>query len=144
MIEPPPIPQPAKTGKGFFVVLSIVLVPCAILCLCVGFFIHYIGTTGLTRPFDNQFGDQHLKTAVALIELHKTRFGRYPDSLRDLRFTGEWDAIAINSVRYSPSPKRDAYYVEVEHGWIGKPDLHYPPEFWKGTGYSESLKLAKP
>ena len=84
MIEPPPIPQPAKIAKGFFVILSIVLVLCAILCLCVGLFIHYIGTTGLTRPFDNQFGDQHLKTAVALIELHKTRFGRYPDSLRDL------------------------------------------------------------
>jgi hypothetical protein len=38
---------------------------------------------------DNMFGDQHLKTAVALIELHKVRYGKYPDSLRDLRFTGQ-------------------------------------------------------
>jgi|GEM_PF-1666097 len=144
MIEPPPIPRPATTRKRFFIILSIVLVLCAILFFCVDYFIRYIGTTGITRAVDNQFGDQHLKTAVALIELHKTRCGRYSDSLRDLCFTGDWDAMAINSVRYYPSPKRDAYYVEVERGWMGKPDLQLPPEFWKGTGYSESLRPARP
>jgi hypothetical protein len=34
--------------------------------------------SGITRGPDNLFGDQHLKTAVALIELHKVRFGKYP------------------------------------------------------------------
>jgi len=96
--------------------------------------------SGITRGIDNKFGDQHLKTAVALIELHKLRFGRYPDSLRDLKFTGDWDQIALINVRYYPSPNRDAYYIEVERGWIGKPKFTMPPEFWKGTGYSPALK----
>jgi hypothetical protein len=96
--------------------------------------------SGITRGIDNKFGDQHLKTAVALIELHKLRFGRYPDSLRDLKFTGDWDQIALINVRYYPSPNRDAYYIEVERGWIGKPTFTMPPEFWKGTGYSPALK----
>jgi hypothetical protein len=131
------------TGKRFFVILGIVLLACVILLVSGYFVLRYVGTTGITRVFDNQFGDQHLKTAVALIELHKTRYGRYPDSLRDLRFTGEWDAMALNSVAYYPSPNRDAYYVEVERGWIGKPALDVPAGFWEGTGYSESFKPAK-
>ncbi len=50
------------------------------------------------------FGDQHLKTAVALIELHKVRFGKYPDTLRDLKFTGQWDQLALQSVGYYRMP----------------------------------------
>jgi hypothetical protein len=46
-------------------------------------------TSGITKGPDNMFGDQHLKTAVAPIEFHKVRYGKYPDSLRDLRFTGQ-------------------------------------------------------
>jgi hypothetical protein len=37
--------------------------------------------SGLTRPFDNLFGDQHLKTTVALVELHRIRYGRYSANL---------------------------------------------------------------
>jgi hypothetical protein len=88
------------------------------------------------------FGDQHLKTTVALIELHKVRFGKYPSSLSDLKFTGQWDQIALRSVRYYTNANRTAYYVEVERGWIGKPDLEMPAEFWRGTGYTTSLKPA--
>jgi hypothetical protein len=86
------------------------------------------------------FGDQHLKTTVALIELHKVRYGKYPDSLSDLKFTGQWDQIALQSVTYYPNADRTAYYVEVERGWAGKPNLEMPDGFWKGTGYSASLK----
>jgi hypothetical protein len=100
--------------------------------------------SGITRSIDNKFGDQHLKTALALIELHKVRFGRYPDSLRDLKFAGEWDQIALANVSYYPGPNRDAYYIEVERGWMGKPAFAMPPEFWQGTGYSPSLKPTKP
>lgn len=88
------------------------------------------------------FGDQNLKTAVALIELHKVRYGRYPDSLRDLKFTGLWDQSGLQSVRYYPNVDRTAYYIEVERGWVGMPKLQMPPEFWQGTGYSEALKPA--
>ena len=86
------------------------------------------------------FGDQHLKTAMALIELHKVRYGKYPGSLVDLRFTGQWDQIALQSVSYYPNADRSAYYIEVNRGWIGKPTLEMPAEFWAGTGYSAALK----
>lgn len=89
------------------------------------------------------FGDQHLKTTVALLELHKVRYGKYPASLRDLTFTGQWDQIALQSVSYYTNPDRSAYYVEVERGWMGRPTMKMPEEFWKGTGYSEALKPAE-
>jgi hypothetical protein len=140
--NPPPLPQ-EKSRSGLWAFLVV----CAVLgALLVGGVIAYrsIIASGITRGFDNKFGDQHLKTAVALIELHKVRFGKYPDSLRDLKFTGDWDQIALMSVRYYPSPNRDAYYIEVERGWMGKPTFTMPPEFWKGTGYSPSIKPARP
>jgi hypothetical protein len=31
------------------------------------------------------FGDQHFKTAIALVELHRVRTGTYPSSLRDIK-----------------------------------------------------------
>jgi hypothetical protein len=126
--------------------LWIVLLIGVVLVAIAGGLIAYrsLIASGLTTGFDNKFGDQHLKTAVALIELHKLRFGKYPDSLRDLKFTGEWDQLALMSVRYSPNRNRDAYYIEVERGWIGKPTFIMPPEFWKGTGYSAALKPANP
>ena len=96
--------------------------------------------SGITKGPDTMFGDQHLKTAVALIELHKTRYGKYPDTLRDLKFIGQWDQLAIQSVEYYPNAERTGYYVEVQRGWVGKPTLQMPDEFWRGTGYSESLK----
>jgi hypothetical protein len=138
MQSPPPLPR--KKSKPWLWVLFIIggLSVAAV----IGGIIAYrsIIASGITRGFDNKFGDQHLKTAVALIELYKVRFGKYPDSLRDLKFTGDWDQIALMNVRYYPSPNRDAYYIEVERGWIGKPTFTMPPEFWKGTGYSPVLK----
>jgi hypothetical protein len=116
-----------------------VLSPIVLGCLAV----FIIRISNITKVPDNMFGDQHLKAAVALIELHKVRTGRYPDSLSDLKFTGQWDAIALRSVRY-PNRGRTAYYIEVEQGWIGKPDLKMPEEFWKGTGYDLSLRPASP
>jgi hypothetical protein len=88
------------------------------------------------KEFDQKFGDQHFKTSVALIELHKVRFGEYPNSLKDLKFTGEWDQIALGSVKY----KRVAngYELDVVKGWVGKPELSYPDEFWKGLGVVRS------
>jgi hypothetical protein len=95
--------------------------------------------SGATRPLDNLFGDQHLKTTVALVELHKVRYGLYPASLSELKFTGEWDAIALGSVSYCASPGGKSYYVEVSRGWAGKPELRMPEEFWRGTGFNRSL-----
>jgi hypothetical protein len=89
------------------------------------------------------FGDQHLKTAVALIELHKVRTGRYPEDLSKLQFTGQWDMIALQSVRYEAADDGCSYYVEVQRRWIGKPELRIPEEFWRGTGYNSELSGSK-
>ena len=114
MQRPPPLPR-KKSLTWLWVFLAIGAV---FLALLISGIVAYrsIIASGITSGFDNKFGDQHLKTAVALIELHKVRFGRYPDSLRDLKFTGDWDQIALTNVRYYPSPNRDAYYIEVERG----------------------------
>lgn len=95
--------------------------------------------SGFWRGPDVMFGDQHLKTTVSLIELHKIRFGSYPRSLSDLKYLGEWDKIHTQSVRYISSKDQDKYCVEVARGWAAKPDLQMPEEFWQGTGYDSSL-----
>lgn len=97
--------------------------------------VYSIARAGFHKPLDNVFGDQHLKTTVALVELHRIRFGSYPASLSELRFTGEWDAIALTSVSYCAAADRQSYYVTVVRGWVAKPSLTMPPEFWQGTGY---------
>ena len=121
---------------------TIALIGALVVVSAVGFtlLIRSVIASGITKGPDNMFGDQNLKTAVALIELHKVRYGKYPYSLQGLRFTGQWDQIALQSVSYYPNPDRSAYYIEVERGWVGKPTLEMPDEFWTGTGYSAALK----
>lgn len=105
----------------------------------VGVGAYFLFKSGITRPFDNMFGDQHLKSAVALVELHKVRYGRYPQDLEDLRFLGTWDQRVLDAVEYCTDPDGTQYYLEVRRGWIGKPELSLPPEFWQGTGFNKSL-----
>jgi hypothetical protein len=95
-----------------------------------------ISACAFQKQADQKFGDQHFKTAISLIELHKVRFGEYPSALRDLKFTGDWDPIALNSVEY----KRvgNGYELNLSKGWVAKPDLKYPDEFWKGLGLVKS------
>jgi hypothetical protein len=137
---PPPRTRPKRWSPWLIAVLgtaTLVGIPFAIFATIKFIAPHAVGV------MDNQFGDQHLKTTVALIELHKVRFGKYPDRLLDLKFTGEWDQIALQSVRYYPNSDRTSYYIEVENGWIGKPDLKMPEEFWRGTGYDARLKPSR-
>jgi hypothetical protein len=136
---PPPIPRSSLST------VRIVLIGVGVLIAIfwVIFTIHSLIASGITKGPDNLFGDQHLKTAVALIELHKIRYGKYPASLDKLKFSGEWDQIALRNVSYYPNSDGTAYFIEVERGWIAKPKLEMPSEFWKGTGYSPSLNPNK-
>jgi hypothetical protein len=142
MSQPPPLPSlPRRSGKSAAKIIIIIV--CASVVIgggAIGVVVYYVTKSGITRPFDNMFGDQHLKTSIALVELHKVRYGRYPQSLKELKFVGGWDQLALNSVRYYPAADGSKYYLEVTRGWVGKPSLDYPPEFWQGTGYSPSLK----
>jgi len=91
---------------------------------------------GIQEVADAKFGDQHFKTAISLIELHKLRTGSYPETLKDLQFTGDWDAIALGSVKYQRVS--GGYELELTRGWMGKPELSYPASFWKGLGLVKS------
>jgi hypothetical protein len=81
---------------------------------------------------DSQFGDQNFKSAIALIELHRVRFGSYPDTLADLKFLGAWDQNWISAVEYRKLA--DGYELNLTRGWVGKPDLKYSADFWRGLG----------
>ena len=124
------------TGKKATIILSIFGVAVVIAVVSIAIPVYQ---SGFWHGPDAKFGDQHLKTAVALIELHKVRFDHYPKSLRELKYAGDWDGIAIQSVRYVVNDEQNKYCVAVTRGWIGKPELDIPPEFWQGTGYDPSL-----
>jgi hypothetical protein len=101
-----------------------------------------LGACDFQKQADAKFGDQHFKTTIALIELHKLRTGSYPASLKDLQFTGEWDVIALGSVEYRRLGL--GYELNVTRGWMAKPELSYPKEFWQGLGLVKSNMKASP
>lgn len=88
---------------------------------------------------DAQFGDQNFKSAIAMIELYHVRHGQYPERLADIDFLGDWDRIWLSAVEYNRLP--DGYELNVTRGWVGKPGLSYPPEFWRGLGIRRSNVL---
>jgi hypothetical protein len=143
MKQPPPIPAVRRHRRvgPFLIAGGIVVLVLVITVAVLG--VRFIREYGITEPLDRIFGDQKLKSAVALLELHKVRYGQYPDSLRDLKYQGHWDPLWINATRYYPSDDRKRYYVEVEQGWIGKPTLVMPDEFWQNTGYDVNLNPKK-
>ena len=81
---------------------------------------------------DRKFGDQNFKSAVALVELYNVRHGEYPPELSDLDHTGDWDKLYLSGVAYTRLD--DGYELNITRGWVGKPTLSYPPEFWTGLG----------
>ena len=139
----PPLLIPPKKRRNPWLIAGVIAG--VVIVLGVGAFsaVRAIVASGITQGPDALFGDQHLKTAVALIELHKVRTGRYPEELSKLQFTGQWDMIAVQSVRYVVAKDGSSYFVEVQRGWVGKPKLNMPAEFWHGTGYNPKLADAK-
>ena len=71
------------TGKKVTIILGVVGVAFVIGAISIAIPIYQ---SGFWRGPDAMFGDQHLKTAVSLIELHKIRFGSYPRSLSELKY----------------------------------------------------------
>ena len=104
--------------------------------LVLSLFLLILSACTVKNQADQKFGDQHFKTTIALIELHKVRFGEYPNTLSDLKFTGDWDQMAINSVSYRLVD--NGYELDIVRGWVGTPALQYPDEFWQGLGLVQS------
>ena len=44
--------------------------------------------------------------------------------------------MALNSVTYKRVEK--GYELDIVRGWVGKPELQYPAEFWRGLGVIRS------
>lgn len=101
-----------------------------------------LGGCDLKNKADESFGDQNFKTAIALIELHQLRTGEYPVRLADLRFTGEWDALALDAVKYERLG--EGYRLDLARGWMGTPELSYPADFWQGLGIRQSNVQRQP
>jgi hypothetical protein len=117
-------------------VLVAALVVAAALALTIKQFLDM----GFTKGPDAMFGEQHLVTTVALVELHKLRNGRYPESLDDIEHTGNWDSIHLKATFYKPNEDGTAYCVKVMQGWVGAPEeLGLAPGFWDGLGYDPTL-----
>jgi hypothetical protein len=88
---------------------------------------------------NRKFADQHFKTAISLIELHKIRYGVYPESLQALRHLGEWDPIAVASVQYRRLDH--GYELNLLSPFGDISDVSYPPDFWRGLGLLQSNML---
>ena len=91
---------------------------------------------GFIPDAEEKFGEQTFKSAIALIELHKTRIGEYPRSLEELEHLGDWDALWISAVRYEPT--KNGYNLYLERGWMGKPELVLPDNYRNGLGIEET------
>jgi hypothetical protein len=85
------------------------------------------------------FAEQNFKAAIGNIELHKIRFGRYPETLRDLKFLNALDSSFIGSVEYRKL--ENGYELNIKQTYAslsGNSDitvaLTYPDEFWQGLG----------
>ncbi|MBW2160444.1 MAG: hypothetical protein JRH14_10880 [Deltaproteobacteria bacterium] len=81
--------------------------------LFIGGFGLLIATSGCTLPKwpDQEFGDQNFKSAIAHVELHKTRTGAYPRDLEELETLGQWDQLWTDAVDYQPNG--DGYDLSV-------------------------------
>jgi ATP-dependent Clp protease ATP-binding subunit ClpA len=76
--------------------------------------------------------DQAFTTAIALIELHRLRFGSYPASLEELQFLGSRDPAALANVKYERL--REGYALDVYSKPGPGATLSYPGPFWHGLG----------
>lgn len=85
---------------------------------------------------DEKFGRQNFVSAIAIIELHHTRNGEYPQSLNELEYLGDWDAIWLNAVRYEKTD--GGYNLFVERGWMNKPNLTFSKDFKNGLGIEKT------
>jgi len=88
-----------------------------------------------TRPrsLHPDAADQLFAFAIVFIELHRLRVGTYPDSLEALSFLSAHDRHSlVKGLRYEKLP--DGYALDVVGPEGEKPELSYPPDFWKGLG----------
>ncbi len=103
----------------------------ALLLLFMAFLVSACDPMSFMPDAQEKFVDQGFKTAIALVELHRIRTGEYPNTLEEIRFTGEWDPLYSQFVEYNKLD--NGYELNADQRQI-KENLSYPPEFWRGLG----------
>lgn len=98
------------------------------------------GFEGFQQEAGKKFGDQHFKTAISLIELHKIREGNYPETLQHLKYLGDWDMMIFGSLQYKKLD--EGYELNLIDPFSGakikEEGLKYPGDFWNGLGLKSS------
>ena len=97
------------------------------------------------REFEQQWAevqkmtaDREFKTGIAFIELHKVRYGSYPESEKDLTFTNPMDTSIWRSLTYKKL--ENGYELDLQKNSVSMSGelspllLKYPADFWKGLG----------
>jgi hypothetical protein len=85
--------------------------------------------------------------AVGQVELHRLRFGRYPDTLDDLRYlagtesgrvlgqsAAAWRNPSLAVVEYTLGDDGRSYDILVKRPLGGTAPAGVPEEYWRGTG----------
>lgn len=118
--------------------LSIVLFAALLLAAC-----------GMPQLPQSRFGDQAVKTTVAMVELHKLRYGEYPETLDQLRFKGDWDAIWLNYVSYRRLEQ--GYELNILMDKLNQfpmqdptEQIKLPAEFFQNTGLVKTNVVREP
>lgn len=94
------------------------------------------------KESQDMLADQHFKSALNNIEMHKLRFGTYPSTFRDLKFLS-LDSSFISSMEYQrlDTGYRLNYagkYASISGETDVTINLQYPDEFWQGLGCVQS------
>lgn len=103
---------------------------------------------GAKRKIDEQLigahemmADMQFKNALANIELHKTRYGRYPQTLKDLKFLSATDSSFIGVEYFKLDSGYElnlTYEAATFSGTAQTVSIKYPDEFWQGLGCVKS------
>lgn len=116
----------------------------AVVVLCTGCFTDDVKKKmdSAIKQSQDMFADQQFKAALYNIEMHKLRFGSYPDSLRQLRFLS-MDSSSIMAMDYQKLDSGYALNFTGKYASLsGQTDvtvsLNYPDEFWQGLGCKKS------
>ncbi|MEI9917458.1 MAG: hypothetical protein WDO14_01500 [Bacteroidota bacterium] len=86
--------------------------------------------------------DQQFTKGIAFIELHKVRYGSYPESFKDLKFLSAMDSTMSSQLDYKRL--ENGYELNIKGVFMnisGDPSpvtLKYPAEFWEGLGCIKS------
>ena len=121
------------------------LIVIVISLLCFGCFTDDVKKKmdSVLKESQDMMADHTFKTALYSIEMHKVRYGVYPETLRELKFLTMSDSSFFHAVEYQKLDKGYELNLRQTYASVsGQTDitinLDYPDEFWQGLGCEKS------